>query len=79
MNVAKQILVVYFSGGGFVMTRIIPALEVANLVPHLIDINLAIDVISGPIWYRLLQGHAALDDDFADGVIRQILFGIWAK
>ena len=44
-----------------------------------IDINLAIDVISGPIWYRLLQGHAPLDDDFADGVIRQILFGIWAK
>lgn len=39
MNVAKQILVVYFSGGGFVMTRIIPALEVANLVPHLINVD----------------------------------------
>lgn len=44
-----------------------------------LDIELAIDVISGPIWYRLLQGHAPLDDHFADGVVRQVLFGIWAK
>lgn len=44
-----------------------------------LDINLAIDVISGSIWYRLLQGHAPLDEHFADSVIRQVLFGIWAK
>jgi AcrR family transcriptional regulator len=44
-----------------------------------LDINLAIDVISGPIWYRLLQGHAPLDEHFANSVIRQVLFGIWAK
>jgi AcrR family transcriptional regulator len=44
-----------------------------------LSIDLAIDVISGPIWYRLLQGHAPLDEHFADGVVRQVLFGIWAK
>lgn len=44
-----------------------------------IDIDLAIDIISGPIWYRLLQGHAPLDQHFADTVIHQVLFGIWAK
>lgn len=44
-----------------------------------LNIDLAIDVISGPIWYRLLQGHAPLDEHFADGVVRQVLFGIWAK
>ncbi len=44
-----------------------------------LDIDLAIDVISGPIWYRLLQGHAPLDEHFADSVVRQVLFGIWAK
>jgi len=44
-----------------------------------LDIDLAIDIISGPIWYRLLQGHAPLDEHFADSVIHQVLFGIWAK
>lgn len=44
-----------------------------------LDINLAIDVISGPIWYRLLQGHAPLDENFADSIIRQVLFGISSK
>lgn len=44
-----------------------------------LDIDLAIDVISGAIWYRLLQGHAPLDEQFADGVVRQVLSGIWTK
>lgn len=44
-----------------------------------LDIDLTIDVLSGPIWYRLLLEHAPLDDYYADGVVHQVLFGIWAK
>jgi AcrR family transcriptional regulator len=44
-----------------------------------LDVDLAIDIISGPIWYRLLQGHAPLDEHFADSLIHQVLLGIWAK
>lgn len=41
MNVAKQVLIVHLSGGRFIMTRVISALEVANLVPYPINIGKA--------------------------------------
>ena len=40
------------------------------------DIDVAIDVISGAIWYRLLLGHAPLDDAYADGIVGTVLDGI---
>jgi AcrR family transcriptional regulator len=43
------------------------------------DMELAIDVISGAIWYRLLLGHAPLDDGYADGIVGVVLNGIRAR
>lgn len=48
-------------------------------IPANTDIDLAIDVISGAIWYRLLLGHAPLDDAYADGIVGVLLNGIRAR
>ena len=44
------------------------------------DINLevAVDVLYGPIYYRMLVGHAPLDDDFADALADHIFAGLAA-
>ena len=41
-----------------------------------LDLNLAIDVISGVIWLRLLVGHSPLDRTFADALVNLISDGI---
>ncbi len=48
-------------------------------IPEDSDSELAIDVISGAIWYRLLLRHAPLDDDYADGIVDVVLNGIRAR
>lgn len=48
-------------------------------IPAGTDVELAIDVISGAIWYRLLLGHAPLDDAYADGIVDVVLNGIRAR
>jgi AcrR family transcriptional regulator len=40
------------------------------------DLNLAVDILSGPVWYRLLLGHAPLDDSLADSLVRTLLGGL---
>ncbi|NER79279.1 MAG: TetR/AcrR family transcriptional regulator [Leptolyngbya sp. SIO1D8] len=42
----------------------------------LLDIEVAIDGIYGPLFYRLLVGHAPLDESFAEALTAQLLFGI---
>lgn len=44
--------------------------------PGGLDVELAIDIMSGAIWYRLLLGHAPLDDAYADSIVRVVLDGI---
>ncbi|MEI6207491.1 MAG: TetR/AcrR family transcriptional regulator [Desulfuromonadales bacterium] len=38
-----------------------------------LDTDLIIDLIYGPMWYRLLVGHAPLDEVFADTLVEQIM------
>lgn len=45
-------------------------------LPEEVDIDIAIDVISGAIWYRLLLGHAPLDDAYADSIASIVLNGV---
>lgn len=40
------------------------------------DIDFAVDTISGAVWFRLLLGHAALDNRFADKLVAQVRHGI---
>lgn len=42
------------------------------------DIALTLDFIFGPIWYRLLVGHAPLEESFADALVAAVLAGITA-
>jgi AcrR family transcriptional regulator len=44
-----------------------------------IDLEVALDLIYAPIFYRLLMGHAKLDGAFADAVVRQLLHGLGPK
>src|SRR5262249_48926965 len=41
-----------------------------------VDLELAADFVYGPIWYRLLNGHAALSDRFARALVAQLLTGL---
>lgn len=41
-----------------------------------IDLEMAIDSIYGPLFYRLLVGHAPLDDKFVASLVNQLLLGI---
>lgn len=48
-------------------------------IPPDTDVELAIDILSGAIWYRLLLGHAPLDDAYADAIIDVLFNGIGAR
>jgi AcrR family transcriptional regulator len=41
-----------------------------------LDVEVALDLIYGPVYHRLLQGHAALSDRFARDVVELALGGI---
>ena len=66
-----------FVARGRVLARL--ALERAMFrgeLPKRFDIELAIDIMSGAIWYRLLLGHAPLNDAYADAIARSVLDGM---
>ncbi|CAA9448955.1 MAG: Transcriptional regulator, AcrR family [uncultured Rubrobacteraceae bacterium] len=43
-----------------------------------LDLEVAVDVLYGPIYYRLLVGHAPLDADFADALADYVFAGLGA-
>ena len=45
-------------------------------LPPDIDVDLALDLIYGPLYHRLLHGHAPLNDRFAQDVIDAALAGL---
>jgi AcrR family transcriptional regulator len=42
-------------------------------------IEVAIDLLYGPLYHRLLHGHAPLDDQFVDDIVDMALRGIHAR
>ena len=42
-------------------------------LPQLADAYLLADLVYGPIWYRLLVGHAPLDEGFMEALITSVL------
>ena len=38
-----------------------------------LDVGLAIELLFGPVWYRLLLRHAPLDEAFADAIVASFL------
>ncbi|MDP8973306.1 MAG: TetR/AcrR family transcriptional regulator C-terminal ligand-binding domain-containing protein [Actinomycetota bacterium] len=44
-----------------------------------LDPEVAVDVLYGPIYYRMLVGHAPLDEDFADAIADHIFAGLGAR
>jgi len=47
-------------------------------VPADLDLEVALDLIYGPLYLRLLQGHAPLDDGFVRAAIDLALSGVTA-
>ena len=50
-------------------------IERGELRPDL-DLELAIDSLYGPVWYRLLLQHAPLNREFAIALVEQVVMGI---
>lgn len=48
-------------------------------IPAVTNVELALDLLYGPIYHRLLHGHAALDEHFARDVIGAALDGVVAS
>jgi AcrR family transcriptional regulator len=44
-----------------------------------LDPEVAVDVLYGPIYYRMLVGHAPLDEDFADTLADHVFAGLLAQ
>jgi AcrR family transcriptional regulator len=44
-----------------------------------IDLEVAVDVLYGPIYYRMLVGHEPLDSDFADAIADHAFAGLAAS
>jgi AcrR family transcriptional regulator len=60
--------------GRALIARAIEAREIRKTI----DVDVALDMIYGPIFYRLLMGHAPLDAKFTDAVIDHALKGFGA-
>jgi len=41
-----------------------------------LDLEIAMDALYGPIYYRLLAGHAPLDEGFVDALANHVMFGL---
>jgi hypothetical protein len=47
-------------------------------LPATTDIELALDLLYGPLYHRLLHGHAPLDERFLGNVVDTVLAGLEA-
>ena len=45
-------------------------------IPASTDIEVAVDLVYGPLWHRLLHGHAPLSDRFVQDVVSTALNGL---
>ena len=45
-------------------------------IPGDTNVEVAIDLLYGPLYHRLLHGHAPLDDQFVDDIVDLVLRGI---
>jgi AcrR family transcriptional regulator len=45
-------------------------------IPASTDIEVAVDLVYGPLWHRLLHGHAPLSDRFVQDVVSAALTGL---
>ena len=41
-----------------------------------LDVEVALDMLYGPLFFRLLMGHAPLDTRFAEALFAQVLRGM---
>ena len=58
--------------GRALVARAIEAREIRRTI----DVDIALDMIYGPIFYRLLMGHAPLDARFTDAIVDHALKGL---
>jgi AcrR family transcriptional regulator len=52
--------------------RLLQNAEASGQIPPGLDHELVLDLLFGPLWYRLLFEHAPVDVDFAERLLRQV-------
>jgi AcrR family transcriptional regulator len=45
-------------------------------IPADTEVEAALDLLYGPFYHRVLHGHAAVDDDFAETIVRYVLAAV---
>jgi AcrR family transcriptional regulator len=50
-----------------------------GVISRKVDIEVVLDLMVAPVFFRLLLGHGPLDEAFADAVIDHVLAGVRAK
>lgn len=46
--------------------------EATGQIPKRVDHELILDLLFGPLWYRILFEHAPLDEDFVERLLKQV-------
>lgn len=78
-RVARALIAELVRGRRHLIRRILKRGQARGEIRGNADIDFAVDTISGAVWFRLLLGHAALDNRFADKLVAQIRYGIAAR
>lgn len=78
-RVARALIAELVRGRRHLIRRILERGQARGEIRGNADIDFAVDTISGAVWFRLLLGHAALDNRFADKLVAQIRYGIAAR
>ncbi len=66
----------FLSGRRAAATEVIERGKQNGEFPDDLDVELAIDLIYGPIYYRLLVGHIPLNETFANSLLKQAINGL---
>ena len=48
-------------------------------LPERIDVDVALDLLYGPLYHRLLHGHAPITEEFVDDVVETVVSGLEAS
>ncbi len=76
---AREFRVTFIGARRKIMSGLLERGVARGELPRGLDLQLAMDLLSGPVWYRLLLRNAPLDDAFADSIVDHFLAAFGAS